>query len=242
MRRYNVQNFVYVRRRPFHPQRLFEFIYDRFILQQPVEEEEDDDEGESMPDADSDTEEAEEDSDEEMEEVENPLEIPEPEVVIANKKADPLLRRLFRSKGEYWLATRPGRAGEWSQAGAMLTLRGGRRWFCTIDKSEYETGSPEIDAMVTLDIEKGGAWGDRRQELVFIGEGLDVENLEARLDRCLLTDQEWKTWEDIMKASPSDVMGGTGEDLSLEGRLADVFDDGFPEWDDEEEDHTGHSH
>ena len=48
--RYNVQNFVYVRRRPFHPRRLFEFLHDKFILQHPEVEEDDemdeDDDGE----------------------------------------------------------------------------------------------------------------------------------------------------------------------------------------------------
>ena len=39
--RYNVQNFVYVRRRPFHPRRLFEFLHDKFILQHPEVEEDD---------------------------------------------------------------------------------------------------------------------------------------------------------------------------------------------------------
>ncbi|KAL1582935.1 hypothetical protein WHR41_08188 [Cladosporium halotolerans] len=267
---YNVQNFVYVRRRPFHPRRLFEFIHDKFILQHPEveedddedeEDEEDEDEDAKMEDADgaevSDSDEgssatagkdegssardsassassppsseADEDKDD------PPLEIPDPSVVLANKKANPLLSRLFRSKGEYWLATRPNQAGEWSQAGAMLTLAGGRKWFCLCEKEEYETGNPEIDEMVLHDIKKGGEWGDRRQELVFIGEKLDIPALEAVLDKCLLNDEEWKHWETAMRGDAKGKVNG--EEL-----LNDLFDDGFPDWADDTEVDDGHMH
>jgi G3E family GTPase len=161
------------------------------------------------------------------------LEIPDPSVVLANKKANALVSHLFRSKGEYWLATRPNRAGEWSQAGAMLTLSGGRKWFCMCEKEEYETGNPEIDEMVLHDIESGGEWGDRRQEIVFIGEGLDVPALEAVLDKCLLDDQEWKHWQVAMRGDAKGKVDG-------EALLNDLFDDGFPDWLDE--DVEGHDH
>jgi G3E family GTPase len=276
--RYNVQNFVYVRRRPFHPRRLFEFLHDKFILQHPeVEEDDEMDEDEDEEDDDQ-----EEEPDTKMEDVDNvkagsvpesddeegssstsreegssardsvssassppssevdspdkdecELEIPDPAVVLANKKANPLVSRLFRSKGEYWLATRPNRAGEWSQAGAMLTLSGGRKWFCLCEKEEYETGSPEIDEMVSHDIEKGGEWGDRRQEIVFIGEGLDVPALEAVLDGCLLDDEEWKHWQAAMRGDAKGKVDG-------EALLNDIFDDGFPDWLDDEEEADGH--
>lgn len=42
-------------------------------------------------------------------------------------------------------------------------------------------------------------WGDRRQELVFIGEKLDREALSAALDKCVLNDEEMKQWESIME-------------------------------------------
>jgi len=277
--RYNVQNFVYVRRRPFHPRRLFEFLHDKFILQHPeveeddeMSEEEDDHEqvefDTKMEDVDNinaesgaDSEEEEVSSsmsraegsstrdsvsvssassppssaDESPDEDECELEIPDPSVVLANKKANPLVSRLFRSKGEYWLATRPNRAGEWSQAGAMLTLSGGRKWFCLCEKEEYETGSPEIDEMVLHDITKGGEWGDRRQEIVFIGEGLDVPALEAVLDGCLLNDEEWKHWQAAMRGDAKGKVDG-------EALLNDLFDDGFPDWFDDQEEADGHEH
>lgn len=48
-----------------------------------------------------------------------------------------------------------------------------------------------------------GRWGDRRQELVFIGEQIDLlrERLTAELDACLLDDSEWSQWQKVMKVS-----------------------------------------
>lgn len=152
---------------------------------------------------------------------------PSNDVILANKRAHPLFARLFRSKGEFFLATRPHRAGDWSQAGAMLTLNGGRPWFCTLPADEYMTGNPDIDALVQHDMRNGGEWGDRRQELVFIGEKLDITGLEKELDECLLTDEEFRDWEELMR-----------EDESLEqklDRLSDLFEDGFPDWADGDE-------
>ncbi|KAF4473215.1 family inorganic phosphate transporter [Fusarium agapanthi] len=162
---------------------------------------------------------------------------PSNEVILETKREHPLFARLFRSKGEFFLATRPHRAGDWSQAGAMLTLTGGRPWFCTLPAEEYTTGDPEVDGLVQHDIKKGGEWGDRRQELVFIGENLDHTALEKMLDECLLTDAELKKWEKVMRNEKKN-------DEEKREALEDLFDDGFPDWpeDDEHEDHEGHDH
>lgn len=200
-------------------------------------------EGEAM---DEDTED-EEEEDETMEDVdeEDPLEMPDPAVILANKRVHPLFARLFRSKGEYWLATRPGRAGEWSQAGAMLTLAGGRPWFVCIDRSEWETGNAEIDELVDHDLTEGGKWGDRRQEIVFIGEKLNIPAIEATLDECLLSDAEWKSWQDVMLKGSGPNRMEPDEFNEKVDQLNNLFDDGFPDWDEPEEgedDHAGHDH
>ena len=267
---YGVRNFVYSRPRPFHPLRLFELLHDKFILQlEPFaeddeeEEEEDEDEDDEMEDAEESDEQTKTDEDTEMpnspssgssalsgstaptnhsthdagdDKMDTAPEIPDNKTIVANKRAHPLFAKLFRSKGELSLATRPGRAGEWSQAGAMLTIQGGRPWFITLPEEEYLTGSEEIDELVKHDIAKGGEWGDRRQELVFIGEDLDIQGIEKVLDTCLLNDKEWDTWCKIMR-----------QDSTQEKKAADLaeeFDDGFPDWHEEEEEegHEGHDH
>lgn len=225
---YNVRNFVYTRRQPFHPRRLFELVYDKFILTLEYPDDDDDEEGSQVSD------ETEEDSEAENENNEEDDEGPSNQEILANKRAHPLFSRLFRSKGEFFLATRPGRAGEWSQAGAMLTLVGGRPWFCTLPKDEYETGDPEVDALVQHDISKGGQWGDRRQEIVFIGENTDETRLEELLDTALLTDEEMKSWVDIM-------LDETLSEKQKEECLREAFDDRFPEWSEDQHDHD-HDH
>lgn len=240
---YNVRNFIYQRRRPFHPQRLWKLIYDKFIVQQQDDEDEPsssagDDEDDESSDIGSDKESDGTSGDDEDEEDLSP---PSNQEILANKSNHPLLARLFRSKGTFFLATRPSYQGQWSQAGAMLALTGGDPWFCTLSYEEWTSGDAEIDAMIWHDI-KGGAddhdgdgsssWGDRRQEIVFIGEDLDVEGLQALLDGCLLDDAEFAAWEAVMKMAP----------LSDEGKteaLQKVFSDGFADWvyDDDEHDH-----
>ncbi|TDZ21764.1 putative metal chaperone YciC [Colletotrichum orbiculare MAFF 240422] len=245
---YNVRNFIYTRTKPFHPRRLWALLYDKFILQMEAPEDDDDEDemdedeedDEDMEDAEKDDEEWEDDEPEEEDDdndddMQDPLEPPSNETILANKKAHPLFNRLFRSKGEFFLATRPHRAGDWSQAGAMLTMTGGRPWFCTLAPEDYLTGDAEVDALVHHDISKGGEWGDRRQELVFIGEKLDVAGLEAALDECLLSEEEWRRWQKVMRHGKWDM------DRKMD-RLQDMFDDGFPDWADDGEDHEGHDH
>ncbi|CAK7205967.1 hypothetical protein SEUCBS139899_008747 [Sporothrix eucalyptigena] len=250
---YDVQNFVYTRRRPFHPRRLYTLLYDKFILQMEHPDDEGD-EGEGM-DLDGSEEEESEDEmldaakdaasedDDKSDEEEVDDSPPENSVILANKRASPLFRRLFRSKGEFFLATRPQQAGEWSQAGAMLTLRGGRPWFATLPQEEYMTGDAEVDRLVQFDLKSGGEWGDRRQELVFIGENLNIPALEEALDACLLDDCEFADWESVMRRADK------AEDVKakLEEVLQDMFEDGFPDWPAPDEvltmgDHEGHNH
>ena len=113
------------------------------------------------------------------------LVMPANEVILRNKRVHPVFGRLFRSKGEFWLASRPGAAGDWSSAGAMLTLRASRPWFCVLPPAAYETGDAEIDALVSHDIAQGGEWGDRRQELVFIGGKQAFLSVSLSLSLCV---------------------------------------------------------
>ncbi|KAI7346786.1 cobW-domain-containing protein [Hortaea werneckii] len=247
---YNVRNFVYVRRRPFHPRRLFELIHDKFILQQPADEDEEDGQDEDAEDADvsMDGQDEADGTDEEDDEMNDAPALPDTATILANKRASPLFARLFRSKGEIYLATRPNQAGEWSQAGGMLTINGGRPWFAVTDRNEWETGNAEIDALVQHDMKAGGLYGDRRQELVFIGEKLDIKELEKVLDACLLNDEEYAEWEQVMKKGSGPNTTDLEERREKEDELCHVFEDGFFEWvqpgdeGDMEHDHAGHSH
>jgi len=159
---------------------------------------------------------------------------------LANKKAHPVFKPLLRSKGFIWLATRPYVSGDWSQAGAMLTVSGGLNWFAVVPEEQWPSPSQDVTDLIKKDFE--GEWGDRRQEIVFIGEGIDVKAITELFDGCLLNDGEMKKWERIMKRK--NLTSEQREDL-----LCRNFDDGWEEWNnplDEEEgdghDHAGHHH
>ncbi|HYW06607.1 MAG TPA: GTP-binding protein [Longimicrobium sp.] len=90
---------------------------------------------------------------------------------------------VLRSKGLIWLASRPNLAGEWSVAGPQLTLGAAGRWVAA-DRDP----DPELRAEAAAEWEE--PWGDRRQELVFIGAGMDVAAITAALTASLLDDDE----------------------------------------------------
>jgi G3E family GTPase len=94
---------------------------------------------------------------------------------------------VLRAKGFFWLATRHDIAGEWSQAGKVLTVGAAGDWLAAFGPEEL-AASPEL-VEIAADLWQE-PWGDRRQELVFIGTGLDREAIEADLSTCLLTEAE----------------------------------------------------
>jgi len=94
---------------------------------------------------------------------------------------------VVRSKGFFWLASRMDFAASWSQAGGACRHGAAGLWWSAVDPSEWPedpVARREIDAMMT------GRHGDRRQELVYIGIGMDELALRELLDACLLTEAE----------------------------------------------------
>jgi G3E family GTPase len=94
---------------------------------------------------------------------------------------------VVRSKGFFWLATRYSIAGEWSQAGGLLRHGPAGHWWASIDRAEWPDDPAYRDM---IEKEWLAPWGDRRQELVFIGIGLDEAAIRRSLDECLLSNDE----------------------------------------------------
>jgi len=122
-----------------------------------------------------------------------------------NKKR--LTKGLLRSKGFCWIATRPDWIGLWSQAGQVAELSPQAVWWDTVPQDEWPD-DPESRAGILCQFE--GGYGDRRQELVFIGRKLDEAAIRAVLDACLLTDDEmtggpeaWMTFADPLPEWPT---------------------------------------
>lgn len=90
---------------------------------------------------------------------------------------------VIRAKGHFWLATRPEWVGELSQAGALVTHQAAGFWWTSVDRDQWPE-QEEWRAM--LERYWDPVFGDRRQELVFIGAGMDEAALRSELDACLV--------------------------------------------------------
>jgi len=90
---------------------------------------------------------------------------------------------VIRAKGHFWIATRPGWVAEFSLAGALSSIKPLGTWWASVPKDRW----PDHDsARAYMQQHWQEPWGDRRQELVFIGAGIDWPALKARLDACLV--------------------------------------------------------
>lgn len=112
------------------------------------------------------------------------------------------LDKVIRAKGHFWLATRPDYLGELAKAGHETSVSRMGRWWAAVPRDRWpEDGSFEEFVLKHWD----PAWGDRRQELVFIGIGMDEVRLGAALDACLVTASAFtpERWETMADPFPS---------------------------------------
>lgn len=112
--------------------------------------------------------------------------------------------KLLRSKGYFWLATRSQYAGQWSQAGGIARYGFGGMFWSAVPRSRWPDDPEYLESIQSSWVEP---FGDMRQELVFIGQGLDEQRVRAALDACLLSDDEmlagrafWETLPDPFPA------------------------------------------
>jgi G3E family GTPase len=94
---------------------------------------------------------------------------------------------VIRSKGFFWVATRMEYSLQWSQAGTACRIEPGYVWFINLPEEAWPQEAQERSELLKS---FQSPWGDRRQEIVFIGQNMDKEVLIKRLNDCLLTDDE----------------------------------------------------
>ena len=109
---------------------------------------------------------------------------------------------VIRAKGHFWIATRPDWVAEFSLAGAVSSVTPLGRWWAGVPRDRWPGDPDSLDRMAENWREP---WGDRRQELVFIGAGLDRAAITARLDAALLTDREFtpEAWRGLPDPFPA---------------------------------------
>ncbi|MCA9487024.1 GTP-binding protein [Candidatus Woesearchaeota archaeon] len=122
-----------------------------------------------------------------------------------------LFSGIIRAKGYFWIATRNNIALTLAVAGKILEYSVAGFWYGTMPKKEIQKDKELWDYLKTVWEEP---FGDRRQELVFIGTDYNKEEIMKELDKALLTDEE-------MKVSPQE--------------WNTTFTDPFPKWDIPEE-------
>ncbi|NSX55638.1 GTP-binding protein [Parasulfitobacter algicola] len=104
-----------------------------------------------------------------------------PENILSVLNGD--LPGVIRAKGHFWISTRPGWVAEFSLAGALSSVKPLGTWWASVPKERW----PDHEsARSYMQQHWQDPWGDRRQELVFIGAGIDWSALKARLDACLV--------------------------------------------------------
>jgi G3E family GTPase len=109
---------------------------------------------------------------------------------------------VIRAKGHFWLATRPNWVAEFSLAGAVSSVTPLGGWWASVPRERWPN-HPE--ALAELAGKWQEPWGDRRQEIVFIGAGMDQVALVAALDGALLPDVEFAPadWEHLADPFPA---------------------------------------
>ena len=111
---------------------------------------------------------------------------------------------LIRAKGHFWLATRPDWVGLLSIAGTQRRADPKALWWASVPQVQWPR-HPQFRQ--SLERHWHPAWGDRRQELVFIGTGLAKDAIRAALDDCLV-----------------------GNETGYDPRSAGDLSDPFPPW------------
>ena len=90
---------------------------------------------------------------------------------------------MIRAKGHFWVATRPQWAAEFSLAGAMSSVAPLGHWWASLPEERLPQ---HPDAQAEIARNWAEPWGDRRQEIVFIGAEMDRESICAALNGALV--------------------------------------------------------
>ena len=98
---------------------------------------------------------------------------------------------VIRSKGLFWLASRPGDALNFSQAGGSLRAERAGVWWASMPFRERSRYAVFLDNQAQIEARWHKQFGDRHNELVIIGQDLNREQIMAELTDCLCTNDEW---------------------------------------------------
>ena len=105
---------------------------------------------------------------------------------------------IIRSKGLFWLASRPDQALIWGQAGGSLKADSAGVWWSSMPFESRIQQYAFVENQEHIEKDWHTTFGDRKNEIVFIGQDMDEALIRSHLDSCLATDDEIKSyrWEE----------------------------------------------
>ena len=115
---------------------------------------------------------------------------------------DKFPKNIIRSKGLFWIASRSDQALIWSSAGGSIKSDPAGVWWASMPFSERIKYGNFVNNQQQIESEWEPDFGDRKIELVFIGQQLDVDSITNQLEKCLLNEKELIDWKnDQFKAT-----------------------------------------
>ena len=108
---------------------------------------------------------------------------------------------VIRSKGLFWLASRPAQAINWSQAGGSSKAEGAGVWWASMPFSERIKFQNFVDNQDIIEERWTIDFGDRMNEIVFIGINLNENDIRSELEKCLCNTTEIKNLQDSLFTS-----------------------------------------
>jgi len=102
---------------------------------------------------------------------------------------------ILRAKGLFWLASRPDDALNFSQAGGSFRMEKAGVWWNSMPMSSRVLYNAFVENQSFIESRWDKDWGDRMNEMVFIGQNLEAEHLNTMLEGCLLKDSEIESFK-----------------------------------------------
>jgi G3E family GTPase len=104
-------------------------------------------------------------------------------------------QNIIRSKGLFWLASRSNQALLWSSAGGSCKADSAGVWWASMPFSQRINNASFNENKDQIESDWDALFGDRKIELVFIGQHIDKKGMIAELEKCILTKEEIEKWK-----------------------------------------------
>jgi len=98
---------------------------------------------------------------------------------------------VIRAKGLFWLASRPSDALNFSQAGGSSRMEKAGVWWASMSYQQRTQYASFIENKDLIENKWSKIWGDRMNEIVFIGQEMNREEMIKELEICLIQENEY---------------------------------------------------